>query len=499
MAVPTKWVDKSCLLWPRASNAKIEQLRISGQTFEGATKKIPAIVCGRFKEISLAEEAVEELSKREVSDVDGKKKRLKPAKKPKASAKKNYNDMIEAQPKVRVINAGKLQPSVPTTILRASGESSEAPSKTVDSTASHDMSFPAAEVAQVVTDIRHSTSFLAAPTQDTMPTVLHLAQENQMEAPMDQTDQWPTSSKMIGGTSPTTLVDANQIYFQDENIVYLQPSDENDISGLQIAGSMSYEQMKADLKVFIEQTVEKSIENAFQNNFARYAALSEIQAKDDSAKTVPDDSVENHAPINDEDELAKWNIKLNNKELQRRYLEYFSKIIIPNAYNQKGNNACYTVVDCLFSREFWTKMTWTGISRSDKAKRGFREYGNVTQLLGDIVRIGDPSYTAQQLELFCRNRLFRYCKSRSTSRRLRKSACRPKRSSKATATVEQNAADADDLCSSDDARMSGELSNSDEYETDSAGLERDEKISSDSRMMSFTMSIGSFTSGVYPR
>lgn len=152
-------------------------------------------------------------------------------------------------------------------------------------------------------------------------------------------------------------------------------------------------------------------------------------------------------------------------------LEYFSKIIIPNAYIQKGDNACYTVVDCLFTRDFWTKMTWTGISRGNKAKRGFREYGNVIQLLGDIVRIGDPSYTAQKLELFCRNKLFRYCKPRSTCQKLRKSACRPKRSRKAAAISAgdgHNTDHEDPPSSDDDERMVGDESNfeSDDEECD---------------------------------
>lgn len=32
------------------------------------------------------------------------------------------------------------------------------------------------------------------------------------------------------------MVDADPIYLQGENIVYIQPSDENDIPGIQIAG-----------------------------------------------------------------------------------------------------------------------------------------------------------------------------------------------------------------------------------------------------------------------
>lgn len=122
-------------------------------------------------------------------------------------------------------------------------------------------------------------------------------------------------------------------------------------------------------------------------------------------------------------------------------MEYFSKIIIPNGYNGKGDNACYTAVDCLFTRNFWTTMTWTGINRGNKAKKGFREYGNATQLLCNIVQIGDPLYTAKQLEQFCRNRLFRYSKARLISQQLRKSSCRPNRARKAIVNTELHEVD----------------------------------------------------------
>lgn len=111
-------------------------------------------------------------------------------------------------------------------------------------------------------------------------------------------------------------------------------------------------------------------------------------------------------------------------------LTYFTRIIPPNSYDNNGDNACYTIVDCLFTRDFWTRFTWTGISRGQKSKRGFREFGNVLQLLVKLVCIGDPSYTVQKLEDFCRTRLFRYSKTRSTNKQLRKSACRPARKQK---------------------------------------------------------------------
>ncbi|XP_065079418.1 uncharacterized protein LOC135702318 [Ochlerotatus camptorhynchus] len=381
MAVPSGWVKKSFLFWSKLPNVKIEALRVSGQEYNGPTKKIAVIVYKTFKEHHLAEGAAEELSKREISDVDSKRKRLKPTKKPKPVTSKDYNMMVQ-------------------------------------------------------------------------------------------------------GSSPTHPVeyDSEPLYVDQDGVMYFTPSVENaNMANLQIAGSMSYEQMKADLKVFIEATVEKVVETSFQINFARFAALLEIQRKDDSKKLKPGDSVERHSRINTEDELIKWNIKLNNEELCRKYLEYFPKIIIADAYNDKGGNVCYTVVDCLFTREFWTKMTWTGISGSNKAKRGFREYGNVTQLLCSIVQIGDPSYTANKLEMFCRNRLFRYCKSRSTNRQLRKSACRQRHGHKSNAPtldtaneeISQNSNDTDvsENVKQDAGDSSDGESEEDEVESNSGGSE----------------------------
>lgn len=105
-------------------------------------------------------------------------------------------------------------------------------------------------------------------------------------------------------------------------------------------------------------------------------------------------------------------------------IKYFTKIIPPTTYYEKGDSACYLIVDCLFTRSFWNNFTWTGINRGNKSKRGFREFANVFQLLLAIVRVGDPTYTNIKLESFCKNRLFRYSKARSSSKQLRKSTCR---------------------------------------------------------------------------
>lgn len=126
-------------------------------------------------------------------------------------------------------------------------------------------------------------------------------------------------------------------------------------------------------------------------------------------------------------------------------MEYFSKIIVPNSYIEKGDNAFYIISDCLFTRRFWNCFTWTGVNRGEKSKRGFREFGNITELLLRIVQIGDPTYTRQQLEKFCKTRLFRHSKSRSTNKMLRKSSCRTKRGAKKNKTVKNATAKAADI------------------------------------------------------
>ncbi|XP_055544990.1 uncharacterized protein LOC129730038 [Wyeomyia smithii] len=196
--------------------------------------------------------------------------------------------------------------------------------------------------------------------------------------------------------------------------------------------SIKYEELKKDLQQFIQDTVQTVVEKCFDDRFSKLAALLQMNVKSSNKTTleVADEPVENHLRIDDDNQLHDWNVRLGNEDLCEKYVVYFSRIIPPNAYIGNGDSACYTIVDCLFTRDFWTRFTWTGISRGKKSKQGFREFGNILQLLVRLVCIGDPTYNAQKLESFCKNRLFRYSKSRSMSKQLRKSACRLTRKKK---------------------------------------------------------------------
>ncbi|KXJ76816.1 hypothetical protein RP20_CCG008880 [Aedes albopictus] len=482
MAVPSGWVKQNCLLWPKLTNAKTEMLRVNGQDYDGPTKRIPVIVHKRFKDLRQAEESAESLAKREVSDVDGKKKRLKPAKKPKPVASKDYNLLVEECTRKKQISSQMNEITVSTTRNPVLHELNQQSARFENGSActekiENDSTAAAPGVSYAGTSVSPTTRSMSDQNGtrtnqtlvDNLPseqvqvasfahqsTVPAHTRADQNDVNFQQSTSDMTSMQSIAAIGQEAYVESPSIYLpgsskqlkgilnefsqmdtelqNDEDHLYAAP---NDVSNLQIVGTMSYDQMKADLKTFIESTVEKAIEKSF----SRHAAESEVRKRHDIEEPDLDDTVEKHKLIDNEDQLGAWNIKLNSQSLCHRYLEYFSKIIIPNSYNGKGDNACYTVVDCLFTRAFWTKLTWTGVNRGDKAKKGFREYGNVTQLICRIVQIGDPSYKAKNFEEFCKNKLFRYSKSRSISQQMRKSACRPNRARKAATSQPHEAVD----------------------------------------------------------
>lgn len=95
LAVPTSWIKKNQLMWPKIANDKIEKLRESGAEFRGSVKHIPVMVLKKLRNFEAAEKAADELAKKDVSDVEGKRKILKAKIKPKVVSSKNYDAMFE--------------------------------------------------------------------------------------------------------------------------------------------------------------------------------------------------------------------------------------------------------------------------------------------------------------------------------------------------------------------------------------------------------------------
>ncbi|XP_055536476.1 uncharacterized protein LOC129725084 [Wyeomyia smithii] len=186
--------------------------------------------------------------------------------------------------------------------------------------------------------------------------------------------------------------------------------------------------LKDDLSSLIHTAVRTAVEDCFQAKMDSLVTPSKRKAEKVSIKKLEIDMpLETRKPIDTEEELSQWNTELADEHFCEQYLKYFSKIITPNSCVGNGDNACYTIVDFLFTRSFWNLFTWTGVNRGQKSQRGFREFGNVIQLLVKIVCIGDPTYDPHKLEMFCKTRLFRYSKMRASAKKVRRSACRQRK------------------------------------------------------------------------
>lgn len=198
--------------------------------------------------------------------------------------------------------------------------------------------------------------------------------------------------------------------------------------------------LKADLNSLVQTAVEAAAERSFRSNLNRFSMTTfdhqsqafhghnPVAAQPAQEIISPVQAeVEKHKKISIEPELDDFNTRLADPVICQKYLDYFAKFIHPTNCSSNGDNALYTIVDYLFTRDFWNNFTWTGINRGQKSSRGFREFANVTHLLLNIVLLGDTTYDSQRLEQFCRAKLFRYSKARAAGKQLRKSTVRPGR------------------------------------------------------------------------
>ncbi|XP_058840183.1 uncharacterized protein LOC131695705 [Topomyia yanbarensis] len=423
LVVPVCWVKNDVLMWPKLlANDKIEELRTQGAKYNGTTKKIPVIVSRRFKNLTSAEAAAEALAQKDVSDVDGKKKILKPDKKSKPANSKDYNKFFEEvasgsrTKSEQLVQQTKQKTSKRSTSDHCSlnGTVNDAPKANVDQNAQESL-------LTNPSGIINSNTYICKYYYKLLPNKIHCYF---LSAEPNANPGEETHPILIDPVGADQMHDLDQVYTANDGIYYADGTTE-------FAATSTFfdhmDSLKHELNTLVQTTIEATVERSFRENFARLTSLLELGDRSTLAGANEETLAENHTLITDENELVAWNAQLTNKDLRMKYLAYFSKIIIPNSYAGKGDNACYTVVDCLFTRGFWNLFTWTGINRGYKSKRGFREFGNVTDLILKIVQIGDPCYTARSLELFCKKRLFRYSKARSLSKQLRKSACRPGR------------------------------------------------------------------------
>ncbi|XP_055539568.1 uncharacterized protein LOC129726644 [Wyeomyia smithii] len=446
LAVPVSWMHDGYLMWPKLpSNDKLEKLRTGGIEFHGSTKKIPAIMGRKYKSLQAAEAAAEDLLKQEVSDIEAKRKLLKHRRNQKIESRppKDYNKMIQLQ------------------------------------TLSHQGQIPGTEKNEPPRHLLQTKDFDTRPMGLAKPTISIQTEQSldpggpgtcsiimpQQSQPHlnSQNKEGNANSKDVTSAALLELSDDQpafqSIFLTDENIIYINPpsnssgaagelgnpvdslgeitsvvtSLKSNITELGSAVTTSRTevtdmrnemiQMKLDIIEGIKTSIRQVVEDCLDKSFPRFATMLHMDCRDES-KPQAGNSIEEHRHINDKDDLINFNKMLANKHVFEEYIKYFTKIIPPTSYYAKGDSACYIIVDCLFTRPFWNNFTWTGINRGNKSKRGFREFANVLQLLFAIVSIGDPTYTRIKLESFCKNRLFRYSKARSSSKQLRRSTCR---------------------------------------------------------------------------
>ena len=65
-----------------------------------------------------------------------------------------------------------------------------------------------------------------------------------------------------------------------------------------------------------------------------------------------------------------------------------------------GDNVPYTFVDHVFTRRFFTLVTWTGLSRTGESKECFQTYQRVFKFFFGLVQTVDPQYTITGLKQF---------------------------------------------------------------------------------------------------
>lgn len=84
-------------------------------------------------------------------------------------------------------------------------------------------------------------------------------------------------------------------------------------------------------------------------------------------------------------------------------------------------DTCYTLVDKMFTRRFFTLVSWAGGSKKGTAKIEFRSYKRTIAFFLELVRQKHPFYSEQSCEDFFKNKVISNSTKRSENKRLRKS------------------------------------------------------------------------------
>ncbi|EDS39345.1 conserved hypothetical protein [Culex quinquefasciatus] len=114
------------------------------------------------------------------------------------------------------------------------------------------------------------------------------------------------------------------------------------------------------------------------------------------------------SPVNSLDELKSLEESCKDEEFVMEAIRSIGRIFGKNQQTGNGATVCLRLVDSLFTREFLTKCSWTGLSRTRSedgsiiTKIGFQRFERVIDLFYQAVSYSDPVYPVEECNNFLR-------------------------------------------------------------------------------------------------
>ncbi|CAK1579158.1 unnamed protein product [Parnassius mnemosyne] len=188
---------------------------------------------------------------------------------------------------------------------------------------------------------------------------------------------------------------------------------------------MEYLKVISDSQYNMAQTLNLVVDNQ-KKLFHKLANLSvqikDVNSKRDQINKTPITLSESTAterdgfiikPIESVRELEEMESMLSDNTHKCKLMQQYS--LVCSQSEGKGVTCAYKMLDLFFSREFLCKCSWTGGSRSDELKIGFKGYKNILQFYFELINSWDSTYTMQDNENF-----FKVILKNSAKRKLHK-------------------------------------------------------------------------------
>lgn len=136
-------------------------------------------------------------------------------------------------------------------------------------------------------------------------------------------------------------------------------------------------------------------------------------------------------PVNSEEELDLLEENCRNPEFVKRAVKSLGNIMGKNRFVGDGGTVCLEVIDHMFTRQFLTKCSMTGVSRGKVDENAapkivFQKYERSIDLFYQVVAYSDPNYPKNNVVNFV-HRCLRNSKQRLEEKGERKASSRKRR------------------------------------------------------------------------